>query len=298
MKKTRFLFDSPVTRDWMFYVFLVFLAANLVNGIQNVNSSGGISTSQFGIVSGLIDGAFRVFLSWFPIIPIIYGIRKQIRKKTRGIQEQIQEPEMDKNDSESPNRKRKIILVVTAILFAAILFSNGLRETGTSDGDRFFEEQKRISLITAEWNREAGSLVTLIQEISDGSIDVTEAQETATDLQSRLSPILMKLGAECSDVPNESITGQGEERAIQLSWKMLFVLCEVTPQQYAETLSIYKAQISTTSTQQDIDYHVAQLNALGERKIDAAREALDAFAPYASPAELEKIEQMRALLGS
>jgi hypothetical protein len=108
----------------------------------------------------------------------------------------------------------------------------------------------------------------------------------------------MKLGAECSDVPNESITGQGEERAIQLSWKMLFVLCEVTPQQYAETLSIYKAQISTTSTQQDIDYHVAQLNALGERKIDAAREALDAFAPYASPAELEKIEQMRALLGS
>lgn len=298
MKKTRFLFDTPVTRDWMFYVFLVFLAANLVNGIQNVNSSGGLSTSSFGIVSGLIDGAFRVFLSWFPIIPIIYVIRKEIRKKTRGVQEQSHEPEIDNANAESPNKKRKAILVVGTILFVAIVFSTGLQGTDTSEEERFFEEQKRISQITAEWNREAAPLITLIQEISDGRVDSTEAQVTAAELQSRLSPILMKLGAECSDVPNEEITGQGEERAIQLSWKMLFVLCEVTPQQYTETLSIYKAQISTTSTQQDIDYHVAQLNALGERKKDAAREALDALAPYASASELENIERMRALLGS
>jgi hypothetical protein len=33
------------------------------------------------MISGLIDGAFRVFLSWFPIIPIIYVIRKQFRKR-------------------------------------------------------------------------------------------------------------------------------------------------------------------------------------------------------------------------
>ena len=298
MKKTKFLFDSPVTKDWMFYVFLVFLAANLVNGIQNVNSSGGLSTSPFGIVSGLIDGAFRVFLSWFPIIPIIYAIRKQIRKKTRGIQEQSQEPEIDNNDAESPNKKGKVILVVSAILFVVILFSIGLRGTDTSEGDRFFEEQKRISKIAGEWNREVAPLISLIQAISDGSVSVTEAQETGTDLQSRLSPILMKLGAECADVPNEEITGQGEQRAIQLSWRMLFVLCEVTPQQYTETLSIYKAQISATGTQEDIDYHVAQLSALGERKKAAAREALDAFAPYASPSELANIERMRALLGS
>ncbi len=121
MKKTRFLFDTPVTRDWMFYVFLVFLAANLVNGIQNVNSSGGLSTSPFGIVSGLIDGTFRVFLSWFPIIPIIYAIRKGIRKKTRGIQEQSHEPEIDDANAESPNKKRKAILIVGTLLFVAIV---------------------------------------------------------------------------------------------------------------------------------------------------------------------------------
>lgn len=81
MKKTKFLFDVPVTKDWLFIVFLFILASNLISGFSNVNSSGGFSTSSAGIISGLIDGAFRVILSWFPIIPIIYLVRKQVRKR-------------------------------------------------------------------------------------------------------------------------------------------------------------------------------------------------------------------------
>jgi hypothetical protein len=80
MKKTKFLFDVPVTKDWLFYIFLIILASNLISGFSNVSASGGLSTSSGGIVSGLLDAAFRVMLSWFPIIPIIYLIRKQIRK--------------------------------------------------------------------------------------------------------------------------------------------------------------------------------------------------------------------------
>ena len=82
MKKTKFLFDTPITKDWLFYVFLAFLASNVVSGISNVSASGGITTTAGGLISGLIDGAFRVILSWFPIIPIIYLIRKQVRKAT------------------------------------------------------------------------------------------------------------------------------------------------------------------------------------------------------------------------
>ncbi len=80
MRKTKFLFDVPVTKDWLFYIFLFFLLGNVVGGISNVNSSGGISTSSAGIISGIFDAGFRVLLSWFPVIPIIYVIRKQIRK--------------------------------------------------------------------------------------------------------------------------------------------------------------------------------------------------------------------------
>ena len=83
MKKTKFLFDLPITKDWLFYVFLVFLGSNVINGLSNVNSSGGINTSTGGLLSGLIDAAFRVILSWFPVVPIIYFIRKQIRKSKK-----------------------------------------------------------------------------------------------------------------------------------------------------------------------------------------------------------------------
>lgn len=83
MKKTKFLFDLPITKDWLFYVFLVFLGSNVINGLSNVNSSGGINTSTGGLLSGLTDAAFRVILSWFPVVPIIYFIRKQIRKSKK-----------------------------------------------------------------------------------------------------------------------------------------------------------------------------------------------------------------------
>jgi hypothetical protein len=80
MKKTKFLFDLPITKDWLFYVFLFLLASNIINGLSNVSASGGFSSSGAGMFSGLIDGAFRVLLSWFPVVPIIYFIRKQLRK--------------------------------------------------------------------------------------------------------------------------------------------------------------------------------------------------------------------------
>jgi hypothetical protein len=81
MKKTKFLFDVPVIKDWLFIVFLFILATNVISGLSNVSASGGFSTTTGGLVSGLLDGAFRVLFSWFPIIPIIYAIRKQIRKR-------------------------------------------------------------------------------------------------------------------------------------------------------------------------------------------------------------------------
>jgi hypothetical protein len=80
MKKTVFLFEKPVTSDWLFWVFTVFLCVNVLSGVSNVVNSGGLVFSTGGIISGLLDGLFRVVLSWFPLIPIIHLVRKLIRK--------------------------------------------------------------------------------------------------------------------------------------------------------------------------------------------------------------------------
>jgi len=79
MKKSKFLFDVPVTKDWLFYLFIFFLCFRTIDAISNTASSGGLSTNTAGIVSGLFDAVFSVFASWLMIIPF-YLVRKLIRK--------------------------------------------------------------------------------------------------------------------------------------------------------------------------------------------------------------------------
>ena len=46
MKETKYLFDVPVKKDWLFYVFLVVLVSNIIGGLTNVVASGGLSLSS------------------------------------------------------------------------------------------------------------------------------------------------------------------------------------------------------------------------------------------------------------
>ncbi|CAN2232984.1 hypothetical protein MCEBLUE5_00201 [Candidatus Planktophila versatilis] len=79
MRQTKFLFDTPVTKDWLFWVFVVLSALSGVGAIQRVNESGGVNTSTFSILSGTIDALVVIFSAYILIIPI-YFIRKAIRK--------------------------------------------------------------------------------------------------------------------------------------------------------------------------------------------------------------------------
>ena len=82
MKKTKFLFDLPVTKDWLFWIFIVFAGANALNAIQRVNQSGGVNTSSFSLLSGLIDALVTILSAYILVIPI-YFIRKAIRKSKK-----------------------------------------------------------------------------------------------------------------------------------------------------------------------------------------------------------------------
>ena len=82
MKKTKFLFDLPVTKDWLFWIFIVIAGANALSAIQRVNQSGGVNTSSFSLLSGLIDALFTIVSAYILVIPI-YFIRKAIRKSKK-----------------------------------------------------------------------------------------------------------------------------------------------------------------------------------------------------------------------
>jgi hypothetical protein len=114
MRQTKYLFDSPVKRDWLFWVFCFFLLANAVNALQRVSNSGGIELSPASVASGSIDAAVQVLVTWVMILPI-YLIRKSIRKRKNKdfveIKPKQDTPEM--HDSElavSENQKKKNIV--------------------------------------------------------------------------------------------------------------------------------------------------------------------------------------------
>ena len=287
-----FLFRYPIGSDGAFVGYLITVAVAILYALKQEFSGGSSATLIFVTLLGSV-----VTFPWVYILFLIYLIPRRIVDKKRGMQKFSREDEIDIDSKKTSGQTKKAFTVVGVILILSLLVSIVLRTSSKSAGDKFFEEEQRISAITSDWNQEVAPFVTLIQGISSGNIGTGEAQEKATALNSTLSPILIRLRDECSNVPNEPVTGQGQEKAIQLSWKMLRVICDVIPQQYTETFAIYKAQISDTATQADIDYHVAQLTALGERKKSAAIEALDAMIPYATAAELENLKRMKALLG-
>ena len=76
-RKTILLFNKPVTGDWLFWVFIVTLASSSLSGLPNIlNFSNGFISGVFGIL-------FLLIFAWFPLIPVIYFIRKLVHKRKK-----------------------------------------------------------------------------------------------------------------------------------------------------------------------------------------------------------------------
>ena len=82
MKQSKFLFDRPVTKDWLFWIFIVLVFLNAIDAFQRVTQSGGVTTSTFSLASGTIDALFVLVSAFIWVLPI-YLIRKLIRKSRK-----------------------------------------------------------------------------------------------------------------------------------------------------------------------------------------------------------------------
>jgi hypothetical protein len=79
-RKSRFMFDLPVFSDWLFYLFIFFLLSNFYGSYQAVQQSGGVNTSTFSLISGSLDAAFGLLISWIMVAPV-YWVRRFLRSK-------------------------------------------------------------------------------------------------------------------------------------------------------------------------------------------------------------------------
>ena len=301
MKQTKFLFDKPVTNDWLFWVFVAFSALSGVGAIQRVNESGGVNTSTFSLLSGTIDALVVIFSTYLLVIPI-YLVRKFVRKRNGLEAESLEEDspvDNDNNEVESSTptrfRSKKSIIVVGAvvIVLGLLRFASG---NSANEGDRYFEIEQSISAVVKDWNIAATPVSEAIRGISDGSIGSAEAQGIVGEASSKFAVIANRLDDACMSIPSYDVNASGKEGGFAKSYDALQVTCDLLPQESTELLLLVTEQISPVGTQAKIDYHANQISLIVEKRRKAVLDSLDAMMPYLSDAQKANVDRMRAVL--
>lgn len=301
MKQTKFLFDKPVTNDWLFWVFVAFAGLSGVGAIQRVNESGGVNTSTFSLLSGTIDALVRIFSTYLLVIPI-YLVRKFVRKRNRIETESKEEDVLDDSavhevESSSPTRfgSRKTLISVGAvvIIIGLLRFASG---NSANEGDRYFEIEQSISDVVKDWNIAATPVSEAIRGVSDGSIGSVEARSIAGEASSKFAVITNRLDDACKSIPSYDLNASGKEGAFAKAYDALQVTCDLLPQESTELLLLVNEQISPVGTQAKIDYHANQISLIYEKKRKAVLDSLDAMMPYLSDAQKANVERMRTAL--
>ena len=301
MKQTKFLFDNPVTKDWLFWVFVTLVALNGVSAIQRVNESGGVNTSTFSLLSGSIDALFVIFSTYIFVIPI-YLVRRFIRKKNKVVAESAEEPSQVENDNTQvessgiPKIKSKkpfIFIGVAVVVLALIQSTIG---NSSSEGDRYFEIEQSISAVVKDWNVAVTPLSEAMISITDGSMGAAEARAIAGRASSEFAVITNRLEDACGSIPEYDINAPGEDGAFAKAYDALQVTCDLLPQESTEALLLINEQISPIGTQANIDYHSNEIAIIVEKKRKAILDSLDAMMPFLSEAQKANAERMRAAL--
>ena len=70
--------DEPLTKDWIFWLWVISLALSLANNFNNASAN---PEGTYNLVSGAIDAAFVFFTNWFVFnwIPRTIRLKQRIR---------------------------------------------------------------------------------------------------------------------------------------------------------------------------------------------------------------------------
>lgn len=301
MKQTKFLFDKPVSRDWLFWIFIALATLNGVGSIQRVNESGGINTSTFSLLSGSIDALVILFTTYILVIPI-YLVRRFLRKKNKVDAEssenfsQVGDIENEVVTSGAPRiTSKKTIVFVGAVILALILIQSRNANL-SSEGDKFFEIEQNVSAVVNDWNVAATPIAEAIIAISEGSMGAAEARGVIGEASSRFAVITNELEDVCASIPTYDLSASGQDGAIAKSYDALQVTCDLLPQQSTEVLLLVNEQISPVGTQEKIDYHANQISIIQEKRKQAILDSLDALLPYSTDSQKANLERMREAL--
>lgn len=198
-------------------------------------------------------------------------------------------------ESKKPIRVWKVILpIMLGILVISVLYNFFFPPS--SEGDKYFEIEQRISAVVKDWNVAATPVSEAIRGISDGSIGSAKARGIVGEASSQFAVITNRLDDACKSIPSHDVNASGQEGAFAKSYDALQVTCDLLPQESTELILLVTEQISPVGTQAKIDYHASQISLIVEKRRKAVLDSLDAMTPYLSDAQKANVERMRTVL--
>ena len=212
----------------------------------------------------------------------------------------ISEPQVLSNHKPSFVARFKTYSLIKKILigfglYIAFSLVVGFINPSSDDGTAFLRDEQKISEINGRWQIEARKIEVLISEITNGSIsDTVEVQTRLNDIRSGISPILIELSDYCRTLPEGESGLTGEAAAKDGAYEMLREWCRITPAQTLELYSVVNAQISSGSTQADIDKHIIAYQALQKEKLMAIKNGMSGLLPYVSGTDKSTAETLLA----
>lgn len=286
----KLLFRNPLMSDWAFIGYLVLLGLTTFTILKQDAEL--ILSTKFLLLVPMVG----ITAIWIYILFLIILVPRRILDKKKGLRNSELPTE---KVAPAVNKKTSYIAAGIGVLVLIIgiqAFAGNQKSSFSSMSDEWFSEEQRISAILSEWNNATLPVMQVIRGLSDGTVTESQALAQVTSAQQKVTTIIEKLRVECEGIPREDTSGNDEAAAVAKAWFMLSETCDAIPQQWIETVAIYRAQVDATSSQSDIDYHVSQLNSLGERRRIAILSAIDAMKPYASDSEKELLVRMESLV--
>jgi hypothetical protein len=276
------LFRRPFGRDYSLTTYLILLGLSSILGVYSEFQSG----TRIELIPILLVPVFPLLAIYLYLFFLPYLLIRRRRDKKRGLQKGSSEFKTEKP-------KKKIFIGVASIVGVWL----GLSALGgivgqDSDIDEFLEYQQKISGVLNKYNTEAAVAVGVVRDLSDGVITIGDGIAKFSASASRTTPILRELREECDGLPFPDLTGSGEKLAYAKAMNMLWVTCEVTPQQFLVLQQIFAEQVSDSASQLRLNELSSKLTSLGRMKTDAAIEGIRAFLPYANEQEKESLNQL------
>lgn len=287
----KFYYRRPYGSDRIFVVDMIVLAFLTISRIVTNNSNGGFDTSTtYSVLTGLGDAIIGTIVLFLVIwLVSLFWLKPRRAKDIQNVNANGQEGIAAIALVRRPFWKSKLFYSISLVVGGLALIGH-LNQPSRLSGlspvmDSINSSIHQVSLAEVP-------LSASILGVSDGSLTIEEAQTKWINAESGMSIALSGLRAACETLPSATKATTQEDRIFNASINAYSIICSGFPIEYAESIAVFKAQITPGDTQADVNLHLAKIRQLGIERRQAFAKLVTASEGFFPKSETDALKAM------